>query len=82
MNHVKQANRRREVALENIKKHLKNHSKEHQNDPLVNVEEQEDIHKKEISVLEDRIKQGAKYSKYLNRKPSIKVPKPATDDKE
>ena len=56
---------RRQIALDNINKHLGAHKHEEENDIKK--------HKAEISVLEDRIKNQAKYRKILKKKPSTKI---------
>lgn len=54
---------RREVALDNLKAHIKTAHTD---------AKQLERHMSEINVLEERIKSSAKFGKYLRRKPSVK----------
>jgi CRISPR/Cas system-associated endonuclease/helicase Cas3 len=62
MNGVSATKTRREVALTNLKEHVK---KDHE-------QKEKERHLDEIKALEDRIKTGAKFRKYLKRKPTVR----------
>ena len=68
-NHTAIANRRRQTALGNIEDHLRS---EHMGDIKALTPEQETHvlkHRKEATLLNERIKGAVKFRKYLNMKP-------------
>jgi hypothetical protein len=70
-NHTSIANRRRQTALGNIEDHLRSG---HMGDPkawTAEVTAHVLKHKKEASTLNDRIKNQAKFRKYINVKPRV-----------
>jgi hypothetical protein len=67
------ANRRREVALETLKSHLKSHPNTVPGYTAEVSEKHIEKHKYELRVLEDRVKKGEPYRKYLKRKPEKKT---------
>jgi len=70
-------NVRRQTALTNLEKHLGNHRKEHMADIEPMDDEAFKAHdakqKAETKVLAARIKDNAKFRKYLKRKPPVKA---------